>query len=450
MLELRFVTMRASGEDDAQTVVAISPPYSILEYVPQAAPESVTWTQGQREGAWPVDSSVENVTETIRLEVAAAAHDALDTFKQALAMARTWSKGARGDMRVVLQVRDLARHGDDWYEAQVFGGQVDLEDGRGRVLRMYVERAPYWSETEDRIMTLGNTGETDTVVTIYNHDDSEAAHDNWVVVEPPPGNVPALTRIRLRNTYNDPARLAEVRVGWYDRPHVLALEGESTELPAVLYSEEGLSNLGGAQASRFQWALPQADVQDYVGLFQVLANGSLSGQCRVSAGYEITAYQKGRYATGRVGWTDLGLMSMPPGGYVHPVRYPVRVWVDCGASSRLDFVQFVPAMQFRRWLFRGYNAQYSTCIVDDGIRDELIYEYGNQAMPVLDGYGERIMLYPAGLLPEVALPGGFVPGWTETRNQVLVFAMKGDTGDALAARSAEVHVTCRARWDTLP
>lgn len=442
--------MLASGEDDAQTVVQVSPPYSILDYVPQAAPESVSWTQGLREGARPVDSSVGNAAETIRLQVAAAAHDALDAFKQVLGQARTWGKESRKDMRVMLQVRDVARHGDDWYEAQVFGGEVDLEDGRGRVLRLHVERAPYWSETEDRVLTIGNTGGAGTVVSIVNHDDSEEGHDNWVVVEPPGGNVPALARIRLRNTYDDDLRLAEVRVGWYDRPHVLTLEGESSELGGVPYSAEGLSNLGDMQAGRFQWTLPQADVQDYVGLFQVLANGSLSGQCRVSAGYEITAYQKGRYVTGGSGWTDLGLMSMPPGGYVHPVRYPVRVWVDCGAESRLDFVQFVPAMQFRRWLFRGYNAQYSTCIVDDGIRDELVYEYGNQAMPILDGYGERIMLYPAGLLPEVALPVGFVPGWTETRNQVLVFSMRGDMGDAKALRSADVHVTCRARWDVLP
>jgi len=128
---------------------------------------------------------------------------------------------------------------------------------------------------------------------------------------------------------------------------------------------------------------------------------------------------------------------LPPGGYVHPFRYPMRIWLDGSAAGTLDYLMFMPIQQYRHLKFRGYNCLPGACIVDDGIRDELIYDFNGQALPVLDGYGDPIEVWPSGLLPG-------------NRQQMLVFAMTSDTGGAAPLRTAEVQVTVRPRYNVVP
>lgn len=451
-LELRLVEFRDDAGAEASVATAVSTAHKVIEYVPAAAPRDTVRTAGRREGSQPVDTTVGNVTETIRLAVPSDAPGMLETIKATCEKARRWAEGFRRDMRMTVQLRDL-NQSDDWYEAKLLDGDPVLDNGRGRVINFQIERAPYWRETADRLMTLGNTGGMGTTVTIYNHEDDQPGYDNWVLVEPPPGNVPAETRIRLRNSYNDAARVAEVWVGWYDRPNLLTLQGEESELPVSIVNDGAFSNMAYGVADRFQWTLPQSTARDYVGLFRVFAAGSVSGKGQIQAGYEISPYQRGKWVNGAMGvheLVDLGVMALPPGGYVRPTRYPVRVWLECENESNVDFVQFIPLEQFRRWRFRGYDMQYSTCIVDDGIRDEMVYDWGGQSLPILDGYGERIALWPEGLLTPTFVSNDFVPGWTETHNQMLVFLQRTSTGEATPLRTAQVQVTCRGRWDVLP
>jgi len=227
----------------------------------------------------------------------------------------------------------------------------------------------------------------------------------------------------------------------YDIPanEYLTLEGENSELGiATIDPDENYSNQARAQAQNFQWTLPQSNIIDYVGLFRVFANGYLiNATWQISAGYEITRQQTTKPVVGRSGWTDLGIISLPPGGYVHPFRYPVRIWLDGSTIGNLDYLIFMPIMQFRRIKFRGYNCVPGACVVDDGIRDELIYDFDGQSMPVLDGWGDPIEIWPVGILPG-------------TRQQILMFAMTNDFGGAEPLRSADVQITVRPRYNVVP
>jgi hypothetical protein len=440
MLELHFARIEAAptGGDDI-TIVPITPTMRVLEYIPAAAPINVTSTPGRRVGARPVASDVGNVTEALSVRVFGSVAEAQRTLNQAFTMALEWSKQFRRDMRFVARLRDPQRH-QEWFEAELFGGRTELDSQNGRLLRLNWERAPYWSGDE-QILNLRNTVTAGYTLSVFNHDDDGYGHDNFVILDAPAGDVPTPARIRIRNTYaTHPAtRLKEVRIGWYDRPHYLTLEGENSNLGlATIDADANYSNSARASAQNYRWTLSQSNIVDYVGMFRVLANGNLSGATwQMSAGYELTKMQHTKAVAGRSGWTDLGLISLPPGGYVHPFRYPVNFWLDGSAIGTLDYLMFMPIQQWRHLKFRGYNCATGACIVDDGIRDELIYDFDGQALPVLDGWGDPIELWPAAVLPG-------------NQQQMLVFAMVNDFEGAEPLRTADVQVTVRPRYNVLP
>lgn len=411
----------------------------VLEYVPVGAPTNVTSTPGRRVGSRPVASTIGNVTESLTLKVIGSASAAQRTLNQAFTLALEWSKQFRRDMRFVARIRDPQRH-QEWFEAEVFGGRAELDSSSGRVLRVNWEREPYWSGAE-QIVKMRNTVVEGYTLGIYNHDDDRFGHDNFVIIDAPGGDVPTPARIRIRNTHTTtPAtRLKEVRIGWYDRPHYLTLEGENSEAGiGTIDSAENYSNQARAAAQNYQWTLQQSNIVDFVGLFRVLANGDLSGGTwTMSTGYELTKMQSAKSVAGRSGWTDLGLISLPPGGYVHPFRYPVRIWLTGSAIGHLDYLMFMPIQQWRHLRFRGYNCVPGACIVDDGIRDELIYDFNGQALPMLDGWGDPIEIWPAGILPG-------------NQQQMLVFAMTNDFDGAEPMRTADVQVTVRPRYNVVP
>jgi hypothetical protein len=436
MLEIHFARIEASPTGgDNLTIIPLTPTYRILEYVPKPAPLNITLTPGRRVGARPVASIVDNVTEPLTLRVKNDVYQAQHLLNQAFQMALEWSKQFRRDMRFVVRIRDPQRH-QQWFEAELYNGRAEMDNSSGHVLRVTWDRAPYWQGAE-QILQLSNTVASGYTLSIYNHDDYRYGHDDFVIVNAPEGDVPTPARIRIRNTY-DRNRLRQVRIGWYDRPHYLTLEGENSELNPSNAWNADFSNEQAGTAARFQWTLNQSNVVDYVGMFRVLANGSLSDSTwQISAGYELTALQTAAVVAGSNGWTDLGLISLPPGGYVHPFRYPMRIWLTGSTARQLDYVRFIPVDQFRRITFKGYNCVPGACIVDDGIRDELVYDFNGQSLPVLDGWGDPIEIWPNAILPG-------------TQQQILVFALEDEFGGAHPQRTADIQVTVRPRYNVLP
>jgi hypothetical protein len=435
MYELRLAQVEAYGSSDVTTVAEVTANW--VEFAPQAAPVRVTTTRGAGEGALPIAAEVDNVDETATLWYARPM-DGLRQFNAALETARRWALSGRRDMRMVLQMRNQDRNAH-WYEATLYGGTAQ-PNGNARTATVQWTREPYWRGPEGllQVRTFFDEAWGD-FATIYNCDDGRPGYNNFVLVEAPVGNVPALTRIRISNNYAT-GRLAEVRMGWYDRPINLVLEAESSEIGVTLQYGTQFSNTYQAEGSTFRWEVEYASNRDFVGPFRVLANGQIAGdRWRVAVGYELTRMQIGRWAEGVNGWTDLGMVVLPPGGYTHPLRYPFKVWVESedGSNGWLDFVHFIPMEQYRRLRFQGYNALPGTCIEDDGIRDELVYDYDSQRLPILDGYGGRIQLLPEAMLPS-------------SKQQIITFGLESDTGVAEAERTAQVQILAVPRWNVLP
>jgi hypothetical protein len=437
MYEFRIARIEALGSGDVTTVEDLTEVSPWFEFQPVAAPARLTWTQGAPDGAWPVQREVENVEESLMVWTERPTA-ALRILTGALETATQWGVGFRRDMRLVAQIRRACQN-PHYYEAQLYGGTA-VPDGTARRLRVTWTREPYWRGPETLVpVRSAFSGAYGDYVTIYNHDDAEPGHNNWMFVQPPEGNVPALTRIRINNSYPGTSRLNQVRIGWYDRPINLVLEGEDAA-GVTIWPQSGLSNDARGVAQTFEWTVPFDSVRDFVGPFRALANGSLSGQrWRLAVGYELTRLQYTRWIAGANGWTDLGLVMLPPGGYVHPLRYPFKVWLDGeDSSTSLDFLHFAPMQQYRRLQFKAYNAVYGSCIEDDDIRGETVYDFGGQRLPMLNTWGERIRLWPQRLLPATSA------------GQMLTFNLNSENNVATPLRTAQVQIFAAARWNGLP
>ena len=444
-----FQICRIEWTPSGETITCMDIGSSVFEYFPSSPALAISRTQGRRRGSVPIAHATPNVMETVRVKFAAASYwTGFRALEAALERALQWSEGDRRDMRSVLRFRDTARHGSTYYETPLYDGRITQE--RGPILTLTWERGPYWTGPEVPLPVVNNWVTYSGEVTpgaggyydyaqVTNADDGTPTRCNWVIVTPPSGDVPTPIRLRMQNNYES-GRLRAVRVGWNDRPQALVLEGEDAQGATVTNGTQ-YSNMAVGAATTFKWVIEQSTVRDFTGPFRVFANGNLAGKTwRVATGYALTRKQYGTRAAveGESGWTDLGVLSFPPGGYVHPTRYPVTVWLDGSGEGTLDYLVFIPQRQ-QRWLAftEGYNCQPGACIEDDGWRGELVLEHDGQRVPILEGFGDAIEAWPSGLLPGSA-------------RQMLTFTLESDTGGATADRSAIVQVFARPHYRTLP
>lgn len=445
-----FQICRIEWTPSGETVTCVDLGATVFEYFPSSPPLNISRMAGRRRGSQPIAHTVQNVTETVRVKFVAASYwTGFRALEAALERALQWAEGDRRDMRSVLRFRDTARHGSTYYETPLYDGRITQE--RGPILTLAWERGPYWTGPEVPLPVINNWVTYSGEVTpgeggyydyaqVTNADDGTATRCNWVIVTPPGGDVPTPLRLRIQNNY-DTGRLKAVRVGWNDRPQALSLEGEDSVDTPVITNGTTFSNQAVGRSTQFRWVIEQSTVRDFTGPFRVFANGNLGGGTwRIATGYALTRKQYGTRAAvdGTSGWTDLGMLTFPPGGYVHPARYAVTVWLDGSAEGTLDYLVFIPQRQHRLLAFtEGYNCQAGACIEDDGWRNELVYEYDGQRVPIVEGFGESIAAWPSGMLPGSA-------------QQMLSFTLESDSGSAAADRSAIVQVFARPHYRTLP
>jgi hypothetical protein len=444
----RFQVCRIEWTAAGETVTCIDVGSHVYDYFPASPALRVDSTQGRRRGSMPLGHSALNVMESVRVGFSPAAFwNGVRALESAFERALLWAESDRRDMRVVLRFRDLARHAD-WFEAPLYNGSITLD--RGSHIGVSWERGPYWTGAETLLKVRNNWTQYGGDVTpdgngfadyaqVTNADDDNPSHCNWVVVEAPEGDVPAPARIRVQNNY-DGDRLRTIYMGWNDRPQAMTLEGEDSETDISIHPNTAYSNQAYAVGDAFLWEMPQNAIRDFTGPFRVLANGDLSdGTWRVASGHELTRMQYGSRSavTGANGWTDLGILSFPPGGYVHPVRYPVRVWLDGLADGSLDYLLLIPQRQSRTLQFRYYNCAQGACVEDDGWREELVYDFGGERLPIIDGFGDPVQLWPENLLPG-------------DQEQMLTFALGDDRENAHAFRTGVVQVFARPHYRTLP
>ncbi len=412
--------------------------------------------RGRFDGSRIVAHGNENVVDSVLVRIPAEddAYSAHHETALAIRRALLWQESLRNDRRVVVRFRDDARHeSGEWYEAPLIDGRVRLE--RGGFLRLSWERGPYWSGPETVLKVKNNWTQYAGIVTpdangyyeyaqITNCDDDDPEHNNWVIIETPGGTVETLVRLRIQNNYDSSRRLKSVRAAWGSRPQKLTLEAEDSEgiSPDDIEPDADFGGMAHARSSVFRWTIEQGIYTDLVGRFRVLANGRLNGTTwTFAAGYALTREQYAiqddgeTTATGKNGWTDLGEIVLPPGGFLHQPRAPLKLWLDGSGEAWLDYVALLPVEndQFRYLFFNeGYNCLYEACIEDDGWRGEQAYEVGGLRYASVQAHGSPLWITPA------------------ADAQMLSFTLENDRGGAEALRTAIVQVFARPQYDWLP
>ena len=101
------------------------------------------------------------------------------------------------------------------YRSEVLSGRVLVDDslraglqvvGEQLLSEIVVTRRFFWEGEEEQIpLTNGNAEDDLAGLTVWNHDDADAGHDNYVAIKAVDvlGDLPAPLRLKMENTYDD-------------------------------------------------------------------------------------------------------------------------------------------------------------------------------------------------------------------------------------------------------
>lgn len=404
----------------------------LLEYVPQSPSLALT---GQGEEIYSSERQL--VTETARIWLYAASGAAVQTkigaiervFESCARRQRTRT-GDRGYLHIQIS-SDAAAWRSEIVSARLEIAEPNLRrwDANGVEVILAITRRPYWETVSEAEIELdnGSTGSPTTGgVAIYNHDDGDANHDNWVDIASTEieGNLPAPLRLVFKtttggtvasrnfwiaaNTHNDPSNFDHI------------LEGEDADSITVL----GTAGQSGAQYGRgswttaiahttnlFNWILPTAMMADCAGdFFRVVArftsapSSDYEFQLHVKfpgdAAPTTTLWDGPKFTSTGQKFQDLGIVQLPPGipSDAHDSVSLVLTMAYDGGSGNLDidFLQLTPAHSTRYMRQIGYGLVVNDQIVSDGPagRAYAIDAATGVQWNILDAYDPTLYAWP--------------------------------------------------------
>lgn len=296
-------------------------------------------------------------------------------------------------------------------------------------IRLVLQCKPYARGAEVQIITSESIENTDDG-TYDNYVDWAAADVN--------GDVPGPLRIRIKNTYNDSARMGTYYVGLRD-------VGTPSSWVGVYEAEDGTGGTPAAHADysdgnavTFSQTTTDNDVLMYwdmaatatpievVGKFRAIGIGTFHTECKYSlrASYAglTTLHQYPQKRPWTSGHIDFGVIDMLPwnigidqssGSWrLHVYSQPD----DVGAkATTIDALVLIPAddYKYRKLAYKGYYAQYNAYTEDIGIRDQVAHGSTSKVM-IVDFSGLPIHAKPqqAGKLCFLTLGSG--GGWTRS------------------------------------
>lgn len=443
----------------AESYAPGTPELSVIEAAAQAV----------RDGGEVTAVTLRNVVETVALAVVASAFSTvqtairgLETLLQQAQHRQSTGKGAQ------VWVEYRAADSGDVYRSELLYGRLDpdremtseawIAASAVRVTVMWQRR--YFWEGARTELALDNTSTASKAtggVTIYNHSDSTAGHDNWVDIAAGDvgGVLPAPAEISLYNSYNSATRTykAYIANNIFSSPATFTpiLEGEDASYVAggaAATANADSSNgyyqaatwAGDTESKALEWALDSTFLGRALGnRFRMLARVvSTSTGVRVGAKVllvGLTTVAETPEVTITAGLNDLGIIQLPPWLTGQTGLYELTLALygrlTGGATLTLDYVQLTPLDGYRMLVPRGYGAAYQTTLVDDGITRALYVTWGAGGKTGhYVGHGE-----PLALRPTVA--------------QRLCFLFSNSLGGADIARTHTVRVYYRPRLLTI-
>jgi hypothetical protein len=377
----------------------------------------------------------DTVTDTVELLIYAASGALMQTATRTL---QTLLEDAERRARTGLGARvfvnaTLDSDGSAWRSELVRGRLEPKEDALAvwpnfkYEATLYLERRPWWEGALAQIPLTNSNATADTTgLTLWNHDDAGAGHDNYaqIAATDVTGALPAPVKIEIKNTvgaaraytsihlannaFSDPANFTHI------------LEAESRDNATGTITAD--STASGGNRLDVSVSAPVADVvriplsaallQDCAGRwFRVLVRVvSFGGQETMQA---VITDSTGTYGiwpgpevylgtvAGGDDHVDLGALPFPPGGYDTSWGAMALQLEFSRASSTtnvtIDYVALLPADNYRKLAFRGPETANNAIVVDDPIEGLTYYEVGGARLPLIVTRGAPLQVWPGRL-----------------------------------------------------
>ena len=405
--------------DDSITQVALSNAslgYNLLGYAPESGAD------GQ-----------ETVTEQVRLYVtgstATQLQSRLQEMDRFLEIARRRKERKVGSkIYIELQMSGEA----SIYRSEVIDGRLLYDEGALRYwantsaeVTLIIERRAWWeSKTLTEIpLKNGSIGSKATGgVTIFNHDDGDANHDNWVdiVAADVVGAVPSPLYLSMLNASGSALNVDRVYVSnnvFGGPSDVDILEGEDSTGPGSDTANASHSNgfirsyswVGGPQThatKAYIWPLTQLSNM-YGHWFNALARATVTtdtptpmyAQLRVQIPSNTTLWTgpEIELEAGRL-LHSLGTVPLPPLEMRPVPQMEMVLSVRCfiGGSFNVDFLQLSGPDGFHHFRHVGYELPTTSYIVVDGPEEQtyMLNAAATEKWPVYAEYSPRVNVWP--------------------------------------------------------
>lgn len=404
---------------DGSTTVSLSTTNCLLEhYVPQTP---------KRIGPGELDFAP--VTEPIEVAFVGASTGAIQAaingVERLLLAAERRARTGVG-ARVFLQYQPIG-DGTLW-RSEVYGGGVGLAESAmttfGSLItraRLTVTRASWWEGSRTQIpLTNGNGSNNTSGLTIYNHDDGDAGHDNYLEISAGSvaGVVPSPVELQLTN--NNGATVAinafYLANNIFDTSFSHIVEGEAqasggSDGSAGTCSGGQFLSLAFTGTGTAQWNLVATQMKKTQGRyfhllarmpFFALAPGTyVKASIRDNNGLVVLATMKDavKLTLGTAYLQYLGTLPLPPGGFNDD--YGIQRLVlefSCAVSEtiNLDFIQLTPADElcYREVVARDTGHEAGTVFVDDGIEGSTYKILSGNNDPIYAPKGRPLHVFP--------------------------------------------------------
>ena len=329
-------------------------------------------------------------TETIEIRLSGtsnALRDSVQYLERMISLARRRQDTGTG-ARIYIQYTPYSAA--DTYRSEIVDGSIELDSNPGlrRMdwttirIAMHIERRAFWEGDEAELANaLIDNGEAGNYVDIDNGDVAGTLPAPCkVTLENQSGGALDFNDVYLScNTFNDPANFTGILGG-----AALSWTG------AVTHASDQVS-----------WTLTDAMLADLAGdYFRILAvftTVTSTHYWRANVKFSNATLQAGNELSCPQNICDLGTFALPPGGWntaSSGVKLTISARASATGSATLDFVQLMPADNFRYLSQFAYDIANGGAVVDDGIEGTAYVLESVARKPLIIPRGKPLMVYP--------------------------------------------------------